>query len=101
MNRIRLIPVLAMFLLLFTTCDKLPGSVEAEIMQDCTGTYLRIADDNYHVCNRNKTDKFKNGDKVAVSFKTTATCSRPAPACYKALPPVAANVEVLFIRKHN
>ena len=37
------------------------------VVRDCTGTYLRVADKDYHVCNTEKLAKYSNGETVNAS----------------------------------
>lgn len=46
----------------------------ATIVRDCSGTYLRIKDKDYRVCNTEKLSSFENGDKVTVSTKEQSKC---------------------------
>ncbi|MCF8416192.1 MAG: hypothetical protein K9G40_08110 [Crocinitomicaceae bacterium] len=59
--------------ILALACTKKSG-VEASITKDCTGTYIRIHDKDYLVCNINSVAEFNEGDKVKVSYKLVKDC---------------------------
>ena len=56
-------------------CTKKNG-VEASITRDCTGTYVRIHDKDFLVCNINSVAEYNEGDKVKVSYKMVADCPK-------------------------
>lgn len=68
--------------LLFTTililtlvsCRK-ENSQSATVVKDCTGTYLRMNNNDYQVCNLNMTEKFKSEQRVVVSFNSVKECA--------------------------
>ena len=59
--------------ILALACTKKSG-VEVSITKDCTGTYIRIHDKDYLVCNINSVAEFNEGDKVKVSYKLVKDC---------------------------
>ena len=59
--------------ILTLACAKKNG-VEASITRDCTGTYIRIQDKDYLVCNINSVAEYNEGDKVKVSYKVVTDC---------------------------
>ncbi len=61
--------------LLFIACDKTKG-IQAEVIRDCTGTYLRIAGKDYHVCNTPKTASIAHGTMVIAAYTRSESCSR-------------------------
>jgi hypothetical protein len=65
-----IIVVLAIIVL---ACTKKSG-VEASITRDCTGTYVRIQDKDYLVCNSNSVAEYNEGEKVKVSYKMVTDC---------------------------
>lgn len=44
------------------------------VIKDCTGTYLRLNDKDYPVCNEDKLDKFADGTSVDASFVSDDKC---------------------------
>ena len=51
---------------------------EMTVVRDCTGTYLRLDEKDYHVCNTEKVDGFVNGSKVKAGFKKIKNCNGTA-----------------------
>jgi hypothetical protein len=70
--------LLFLFLGIISSCDKLNPCKNATVLKDCTGTYLRVDDKDYHVCNIEKTSAFTNGASVSVSFKKIEECNGSA-----------------------
>ncbi len=46
------------------------------VVRDCTGTYLRLNQKDYQVCNTSATDMFAAGTLVKASFKSIEGCSQ-------------------------
>ena len=44
------------------------------LVRDCTGTYLRYKEKDYHVCNSEILEKYADGDKMIVTFKKVKEC---------------------------
>ncbi|MCO6498365.1 MAG: hypothetical protein J5I50_11970 [Chitinophagaceae bacterium] len=84
MRRLILLTVLVLFASL-QGCKK-EGNynlVEATVVIDCTGTYLRVAKLDYAVCNEEKLASFENGEKVLASFTVIKDCKSLKPVtCY-------------------
>lgn len=59
------------------SCKKVSNE-EATIVRDCTGTYLRYNNKDYHVCNHDKLAAYPDGKKLLVSFKKINQCSGSA-----------------------
>ena len=51
------------------------GGIEAVVVRDCTGTYVRVEGKDHLVCNRDKLKGFEEGDTVRVRFKSTSYCN--------------------------
>ncbi len=62
------------FLVLFS-CTKEKKDGNATIIRNCTGTYLRIDNNDYLVCNSNKLSAYPDGTTLSVSFKTISNCN--------------------------
>ncbi|MGB4773737.1 MAG: hypothetical protein WBP45_01070, partial [Daejeonella sp.] len=45
------------------------------VVKDCTGTYLRLNNKDYKVCNFKTVVSFKEGEKVKASFDKIENCS--------------------------
>jgi hypothetical protein len=56
------------------SCKK-ERNIEATIITDCTGTYLRINRKDYKVCNLEKTENINHGQAVEVTFKKIDECN--------------------------
>lgn len=74
MNRV-IFFLLVFFSLAVSGCCK---TKRATVVRDCTGTYLRIGEKDYRVCNTEKTADYQDGEEVAASFKETRSCTGPA-----------------------
>ena len=48
------------------------------VVRDCTGTYLRFNEKDYHVCNLEKVSSFANGTEVSANFKKIEECNGSA-----------------------
>lgn len=57
-----------------TTTSKINGET-AEVVRDCTGTYLRTAEKkDYLVCNAVMIEKFAFGSKISAVWQKTDSC---------------------------
>lgn len=77
-----------LYLLLFSatlfSCKK-ESYTNATVIKDCTGTYLRVLDKDYQVCNIEKTASFENEQRVLADFSLLKQCTGTAitvPVCY-------------------
>jgi hypothetical protein len=59
---------------LLAACSSVSG-IEATVVRDCTGTYVRVDGKDHLVCNKDKLSTFKEGDSVRVRFKQTSFCN--------------------------
>lgn len=83
MKKIFTISIGVSLLIIFSGCRK-DNYFTATVVRDCTGTYLRWQDKDYHVCNTETTDPFKNGTKVKTVFSPIKECTSPVvgqPVC--------------------
>lgn len=70
-----------LFLITFTTISFVLHSCskddlnEVTVVKHCTGFYLRIDNDDFKVCNREKLAPFSNGEKVSASYKMVDSCN--------------------------
>ncbi|WP_317897316.1 hypothetical protein [Aurantibacillus circumpalustris] len=69
--------VLFILVLLLFSCKK-NDCIKAELVKDCTGTYIRIDGKDYQVCNLEKVSAFNNGAKITVSYKKITECKGTA-----------------------
>lgn len=63
------------FFLLSNGCDKQDKMREVVIVKDCTGTYLRINDLDYKVCNLPMTETYSDGDTILAQYELIEECS--------------------------
>jgi len=49
------------------------------IIKDCTGSYLRLNNKDYHICNIEVTESFDSGTEVEASFKKIGDCQTNPP----------------------
>lgn len=76
--------ILALVLLAFTTlisCSKV-NNKDMTVIKDCTGSYLRYLDRDYHICNIELVEGFENGDAVEASFTKIEKCETDQIVCY-------------------
>ncbi|MES2621912.1 MAG: hypothetical protein V4615_13765 [Bacteroidota bacterium] len=59
------------------SCQRHPYQI-ATVVKDCTGTYLRLYQKDYHVCNPEKVEAFANGVTITASFDRIITCNGSA-----------------------
>jgi hypothetical protein len=68
------------FCFVFYSCKK-EELLEAAVIRDCTGTYLRVDKLDYAVCNLSSLTSYEDGSAVRVSFTLLSECSPNAIAC--------------------
>lgn len=51
------------------------SNTEMEVIRDCTGTYLRNNDKDYHVCNVTTLEDKSEGEMVVVSYTHLEQCT--------------------------
>lgn len=69
--------VLGILILANVSCVK-NGTQEIIVIRDCTGTYLRLKEKDYQVCNLEKLASFHDGATITVSFKKIDVCKGSA-----------------------
>jgi len=72
---------LSLLLFAFSSCMKkgeCSKGKEMTVITDCTGTYLRVGDKDYHVCNTEKMTAFQNLQLVKADFKKIDACQGAA-----------------------
>jgi hypothetical protein len=72
--------ILAFIPLLFialVSCKKMRNE-SATVVRDCTGTYLRINEKDYQVCNPEKVAAYSDGTTVTARFKKIKECNGSA-----------------------
>jgi len=68
--------------LFFLSCSKDFLQVNAIVEKNCTGSYLKIGDKFFYVCNQSKVESFANGQTITVSYEILEGCStKGTPNC--------------------
>ena len=73
--------ILLILLTTFLSCSKV-NNKNMIVIKDCTGSYLRFNDKDYHICNMEVVDNFDNGTEVEASFKKIDECDNNWSECY-------------------
>lgn len=85
MKRTNLIfSTLLILTIIFSSCKKEINQT-ATVIRDCTGTYLRLNNKDYQVCNLEKVSSFSAGTTVTATFKKLEECNgsaNTAAICY-------------------
>ncbi len=70
----RFLVLVGLFLSIFLSCSE---NIEGEmtVIKDCTGSYLRFNDKDYHICNFEIVFNIKDGTEVKASFVKVESCS--------------------------
>lgn len=74
-----------LFIAFLFSCEK-SGKNGAIIIKNCTGTYLRISDKEYKVCNHQKLAEYNHGISVTATYKRVKKCDDTAVYCMMAYP---------------
>lgn len=77
MKKTRLLVLLTLSTLLLAFCKKEPYK-SSVIVRDCTGSYLRFENKDYHVCNPEQIQLYPNGATVYARFKQIEECNGTA-----------------------
>lgn len=67
----------AITLLTLVACKKVKNETMT-VVRDCTGTYLRLNEKDYNVCNFEKVSSFPDGVSVIATFKKIKNCTSRA-----------------------
>ncbi|MCI5059378.1 MAG: hypothetical protein MRY83_24915 [Flavobacteriales bacterium] len=62
--------------LTFGACKK-EKNVSSEVIRDCTGTYLRLDEKDYKVCNIDILEGYESETNIIATFKKTNNCDDP------------------------
>jgi len=60
-------------IVLFSACGK-EKLQKMAVVRDCTGTYLRYDEKDYHVCNASMLATFEDGEKIKAKYRSIALC---------------------------
>lgn len=58
-----------LFIVLSSFACKKANNLDATVVRDCTGTYLRVNTTDYKVCNKSKLKSYDDGQLVNATFK--------------------------------
>ena len=58
-----------LFIILQSFACKKANNIDATVVRDCTGTYLRVNTTDYKVCNKAKLKSHDDGELVNATFK--------------------------------
>jgi len=61
-------------ILLIVTISSCTKTGSALVVKDCTGSYLKLKEKDYLICNSETVNDFNNGDSINVVFKTAKKC---------------------------
>lgn len=86
-----------LLLIILISCKTTTGVV-GEVVIDCTGSYVRIDNKDYRVCNKEVLEGYKQEDKVLVRMKRIDNCSSGEIVCMMYLA-YEYQVKVQFVRK--
>jgi hypothetical protein len=67
----------AIFSLSFSACTrscKEVGTQKAQVIRNCTGTYLRVEDKDYLVCNLNLLTQYADNEQIEIGIHHIAEC---------------------------
>ena len=71
MRKILIISLLSS--LVFVSCTKTDFK-KVTVIKDCTGSYLRIDNKEYFVCNPEKINNVESGKEIEVNYKFSSQC---------------------------
>ena len=74
-NKALLLKTILLVFILSTafSCSKV-NNKNMTVIKDCTGSYLRFNDKDYHICNIETVEYYEDGDEVKASFKKIDAC---------------------------
>ena len=73
MKKIHLLFVVGILLVTVASCSKVSNK-EMTVIKDCTGSYLRFNDKDYHICNVESVINYESGTEVKASFERINNC---------------------------
>lgn len=69
-----LILLLTFSFFILSSCSKDFLQVNATVEKNCTGTYLKIDQKFYYVCNKEKIDSYTQGQSISVEYEVLEGC---------------------------
>src|SRR6478735_8544981 len=76
-NSLSVVLVIVLMLLAFSCKKQNKNEHLMTVMKDCTGTYLRYNEKDYHVCNYSVLSQFDDGVQITASFTKLDECNVP------------------------
>lgn len=67
------IMILTASIAILSSCTK-QHSQNVTVIKDCTGSYLRIDNKDYRVCNLEMVSAFKDGEQISASYQKIKEC---------------------------
>lgn len=71
-----LLPAGLLIALFISSCYR-NDMAPVEVVKDCTGTYVKMGESDYKVCNVEKLDSYENGTAVLISYELMDSCDNP------------------------
>lgn len=71
--------------IILLSCNK-ANDEKVTVIRDCTGTYLRISENEYKVCNPEKIKNYIHGTTIVASYRITSNCKENSFACHMVHP---------------
>lgn len=69
--------ILGSLILAFFSCEKgIEKTKESTLIRDCTGTYLRVDNKDYLICNAELVSYLPNNTKIEASYVTEKDCDK-------------------------
>jgi hypothetical protein len=59
----------------FISCSKDFVQVDAIVEKNCTGTYLKINNKYFYVCNQSTLSSYPSGQSISVSYELLESCA--------------------------
>lgn len=79
-------------------CNK-PQEQDMTVVRDCSGTYLRLNNKDYQVCNTATTNNFAVGTRVKVVFRSAGECKEATGAVCELYHPSEGWIKIVHIKK--
>jgi hypothetical protein len=67
-------------LVIFSSCGKRMEE-NAIVVKDCTGTYLRISEHDYLVCNPEELEQINSETEITAEYREKDDCNFEGPVC--------------------
>jgi len=98
MRKLQIIGLILAMAFAFSACEKVTD-VEVIVIKDCTGSYLRYENKDFHICNYETVKNIENETVIKASFKKVKKCSSDTLAVCMMYHKNEGWIEVLKIKK--